>query len=218
MPARGENQEAPVRGATARVFLASSNIGKLTEFRALAANIPHAFVLDMERLPNFSSVPAFEEDAPTFGENAAGKALYYSRISDLPVVADDSGLMVDALGGAPGVHSARYAGRNASSEKRIEKLLFEMHASRCKDRRARFVCVIALARAGHVGALFSDSVEGEILEEPRGIGGFGYDPVFFFPPAGKTFAEMSADEKNRYSHRARAFHKLADFLATSPVL
>jgi XTP/dITP diphosphohydrolase len=218
VPARGKSKKAPAGGATIRLFLASSNNGKLKEFHALAAKVPHGFLLDLQLLPNFSSVPAFEEDAPTFGENAAGKALYYSRISDLPVIADDSGLIVDALGSAPGVHSARYAGPNASSEERIEKLLSEMRASGSKDRRARFVCVIALARAGRVSAVFSDSVEGEILQNPRGSEGFGYDPVFFFPPEGKCFAEMSADEKNRYSHRAKAFRKLVDFLATSPVL
>ena len=136
----------------------------------------------------------------------------------LPVIADDSGLAVDALDGAPGVRSARYAGPNASSAERMEKLLAEMRARGSEDRRARFVCVIALAVPGRVVAVFSDKVEGEILEDPRGTGGFGYDPIFFFGPAGKSFAEMSADEKNRYSHRAKAFRKLADFLASSPVL
>jgi XTP/dITP diphosphohydrolase len=214
---RGKKEEAS-RGAAAGLFLASSNAGKLKEFRALAANAAAKVSHELQLLPNFSELPAFEESAPTFGENAAGKALHYSRCSGLPVIADDSGLAVNALDGAPGVRSARYAGPDASSAERVEKLLAEMRARGSKDRRARFVCVIALAVPGRVVAVFSDEVAGEILEKPRGTGGFGYDPVFFFGPAGKSFSEMSTDEKNRYSHRAKAFRKLADFLASSPVL
>jgi XTP/dITP diphosphohydrolase len=200
------------------LLLASSNPGKLKEFRALAANADGVVPFDFQLLPNFSELPAFEESAPTFSENAAGKALHYCRFSDLPVMADDSGLVVDALGGAPGVLSARYAGSNATSVERIEKLLAEMRARGSKDRRARFICAIALAVRGRVVAVFSDAAEGEILEAPRGAGGFGYDPVFYFGSSAKSFAEMSADEKNRCSHRAKAFRKLADFLASSPVL
>ena len=217
MPVPGENRQAPARERNVRLFLASSNAGKLIEFRALAATLT-GVSLHLQLLPGFSNVPAFEESASTFGENAAGKALYYSRVANSPVIADDSGLVVDVLGGAPGVYSARYAGPNASSAERIHKLLAEMRASGSHDRRARFVCVIALALAGRMVAVFSDSVEGEILESGRGKGGFGYDPVFFFPPAGKSFAEMSAEEKNRHSHRAKAFRKLADFLENTPVL
>ena len=218
MLARGKNQERSASATAVRLFLASSNPGKLNEFRALASKIAGAASLDLQLLPNFSELPAFEESAPTFSENAAGKALHYSRFSDLPVMADDSGLVVDALGGAPGVRSARYAGPNASSAERIAKLLAEMRQCGAKDRRARFICVIALAMRGRVAAVFSESVEGEILENVRGSGGFGYDPVFYFSPAAKSFAEMSSEEKNRYSHRAKAFRKLADFLATSRVL
>ena len=215
---RGKEDEASVRGAAICLFLASSNQGKLHEFRALASSAAATVPLELQLLPNFPALPAFEESAPTFSENAAGKALHYSRISERPVFADDSGLAVDALGGAPGVQSARYAGPGASSAERMAKLLAEMRRCGAKDRRARFVCVIALAVRGRVVAVFSDAVEGEILESPRGTGGFGYDPIFFFGPAGKSFAEMSADEKNRYSHRAKAFGKLADFLASSPML
>jgi XTP/dITP diphosphohydrolase len=218
VPARGEDERTPASGAAVRLFLASSNLGKLKEFRALASHVDGVVSLDLELLPNFSELPAFEESAPTFSENAAGKALHYSRFSDLPVMADDSGLMVDSLGGAPGVLSARYAGPNATSAGRNEKLLAEMRARGSRDRRARFICVIALAVRSRVVAVFSDTTEGEILEAPRGGGGFGYDSVFCFGPAGKSFAEMSADEKNRYSHRAKAFRKLAEFLASSPML
>jgi XTP/dITP diphosphohydrolase len=215
---RGKNQERAVPAKALRLLLASSNLGKLNEFRALASKLTGAASLDLQLLPNFSALPAFEESAPTFSENAAGKALHYSRFSDSPVMAEDSGLVVDALGGAPGVRSARYAGPDASSAERIAKLLGEMRERGARDRRARFVCVIALAVRGRVVAVFSDSVEGEILETSRGSSGFGYDPIFFFSPAAKSFAEMSADEKNRYSHRAKSFRKLADFLASSPVL
>lgn len=220
MLVRGKNNvEALDQGAaTVRLFLVSSNPGKLKEFRALAVNVPGNVQIDVQLLPHFSRLPVFEESAPTFAENAAGKALYYSRFSDGPVIADDSGLVVDALGGAPGVLSARYAGPHASSIERIEKLLGDMRAKGSNDRRARFVCVIALAVPVRVGAVFSDAVEGEILESGRGTAGFGYDPIFFFGPAGKSFAEMSGDEKNRYSHRAKGFRKLADFLASSPML
>ena len=218
MPARGKSEKASASSLAIRLFLASSNTGKLNEFRALAPDKAAAFSLDLQLLPDFAKLPPFEESAPTFAENAAGKALHYSRFSDLAVMADDSGLVVDALGGAPGVRSARYAGPSASSAERISKLLSALRACGSGDRRARFVCVIALAVRGKVTAVFSDSVEGTILESPRGAGGFGYDPVFFFGPAAKSFAEMSADEKNQYSHRAKAFGKLADFLASSPML
>jgi XTP/dITP diphosphohydrolase len=215
---RGKDEEASASGAAVCLFLASSNQGKLKEFRALAASAAGIVSLDLQLLPTFAALPAFDESAPTFSENAAGKALHYSRFTELPVFADDSGLVVDALGGAPGVQSARYAGPGASSAERMAKLLAEMRARGAKDRKARFVCVTALAVRGRVAAVFSDAVKGEILENPRGTEGFGYDPIFFFGPAGKSFAEMPADEKNRHSHRAKAFGKLVDFLATSPML
>lgn len=218
MPEPGKADAAPHSAASTRLFLASSNPGKLKEFRGLAASAAGGASIDLQLLPRFSQLPVFEESAPTFGESAAGKALHYSRFSATPVIADDSGLVVDALGGAPGVYSARYAGPNASNAERVDKLLAEMRACESKDRRARFVCVLALALRGRVLGVFSDAVEGEILQAPRGTGGFGYDPVFFYPQAGKSFAELSAEEKNRHSHRAKAFHRLADFLASSPVL
>ena len=213
-----KHEEASGRGAAVHLFLASSNCSKLKEFRSLAASAARLVSIDLQPLPNFSGLPAFEEAAPTFGENAAGKALHYSRFSDLPVMADDSGLVVATLGGGPGVRSARYAGPNASSAERMEKLQAELRARGSKDRRARFVCVIAVAALGRVVAVFSEAVEGEILENPRGTGGFGYDPIFFFGPAGKSFSEMSADEKNQFSHRAKAFRKLVDFLTPLPML
>jgi XTP/dITP diphosphohydrolase len=195
-----------------RLLLATSNPGKLREFRVLTSENPASVDISLDLLPNFSQLPPFEESAPTFAENAAGKALHYSRYSDLPVLADDSGLAVDALGGAPGIHSARYAGPNASDTERVNKLIEALRASRSPDRRARFVCVLALALQGQILAVTSDSVEGQILDEPRGISGFGYDPVFFLPALGATFAEISDEKKNAQSHRGKAFRKLLRYI------
>jgi len=200
--------------APAKLFLASSNPGKLAEYRALAAAHSDSLVVDLELLPDFNVVPAFEENAPTFAENAAGKALHYSRLKDGFVFADDSGLVVPALGGAPGVHSARYAGSQATNSQRIEKLLSEMRGKAGTERAAYFVCAIALAKEGRALAIVTDRVDGEILEAPRGSGGFGYDPVFYFPALGKTFAELPAEEKNQRSHRGKAFRKLLAALSS----
>lgn len=190
-----------------KLVLASSNQGKLREYAALAAND-----FSLELLPQFLELPQFPEDAPTFAENAAGKALHYSRFASGIVFADDSGLAVAALGGAPGVRSARYAGEKATDEDRNAKLLAELRGKQGEERRAKFVCVIAAARAGKMLAVVSDCVEGMIAEEPRGASGFGYDPLFYFAPLQKTFAELSAAEKNQLSHRGRAFCKLRDAL------
>jgi XTP/dITP diphosphohydrolase len=192
----------------AKVFLASSNVGKLREYRVLAETAGPAALFELELLAKFESLPVFEESAPTFAENAAGKALHYSRFQEGLVFADDSGLVVPALGGAPGVHSARYAGVGVENSKRIEKLLREMANLKDEERSAYFVCAIALARGGRALAIVTDRVDGRILEVPRGTGGFGYDPMFYFPALKKTFAELSADEKNQHSHRGKAFRKL----------
>lgn len=180
------------------------------------ANALTSLRVDLALVPAFASLPAFEETAPTFAENAAGKALHYSRIEEGLIFADDSGLVVPALGGAPGVVSARYAGVHATNSERIEKLLQEMREVTGEKRAAHFICAIALARQGQALAVVTDRVDGEILPETRGKGGFGYDPVFYFPPLKRTFAELSAEEKNRHSHRGKAFRKL--FVALSTML
>ncbi len=167
----------------------------------------------LELLPGFESLPGFEEDAPTFAENAAGKALHYSRFCDGLVFADDSGLVVPALGGAPGVLSARYAGPGASSAERNAKLLRELSGIRGRERAAYFVCAITLAERGRAKAIVTARVDGEILKTPRGDRGFGYDPVFYVSELGKGFAEISTDEKNEHSHRGRAFRKLLAFFS-----
>jgi len=200
--------------AHAKLFLASSNAGKLAEYRVLATASAPSVVIDLALLPDFDALPAFEEIAPTFAENAAGKALHYSRQGDGLVFADDSGLVVPALGGAPGVHSARYAGPQATNSQRIEKLLSEMRDKTGSERAAYFVCAIALAERGRAMAIVTDRVDGEILEAPRGSGGFGYDPVFYFPALEKTFAELPAEEKNQRSHRGKAFRRLLAALSS----
>jgi XTP/dITP diphosphohydrolase len=196
-----------------KLILASGNPGKLHEYEVLATG--HALVLQL--LPGFAAIPEFPENAPTFAENAAGKALYYSKHADGLVFADDSGLVVPALDGAPGVLSARYAGLGASSAQRNEKLLRALRGKVGAERAAFFVCVIALASRGRCLAVVSGKVDGEILEAPRGAGGFGYDPVFYFPELGKSFAELNADGKNQHSHRGDAFRRLMAIPILEPV-
>lgn len=190
------------------LLLASSNPGKLREYRALARGSS----IELQLISNFGELPPFDECAPTFAENAAGKAQHYSRFAEGIVLADDSGLVVPALGGAPGVHSARYAGPNATDGDRVQKLLREMEGKEGEERRARFVCVAAIARRGRVLAVVSDLAHGLIIGEPRGIDGFGYDPVLYFEDLGQTYAEASREEKNRFSHRGKAFRKLLALL------
>jgi XTP/dITP diphosphohydrolase len=206
--------------ALGKLYLASSNPGKLGEYRALAAadgaGGPALDVCaEIELLPGLDAMPSYEEEAPTFVENAAGKALHYSRLGERLVFADDSGLVVPALGGAPGVRSARYAGASATDAERIAKLLGELRGKQGAERAAYFVCAIALAERGKAMAIVTARVDGEILEAPRGSGGFGYDPVFYFPTLKKTFAELSREEKNRHSHRGKAFRKLLSTFSVS---
>ncbi len=196
-----------------RLFLASSNPGKLAEYMELA----HGSGVTLELLPRFGEFPAFEESAPTFAENSAGKVLHYSRFTDEAVLADDSGLVVPALGGAPGVHSARYAGPGATDADRVQKLLREMRGMEGLERRARFVCVTSVAHAGRAIAVVSDLAHGGITSEPRGSGGFGYDPVFLFEELGRTYAELTREEKNAYSHRGKSFSKLLYVIAPNNV-
>jgi XTP/dITP diphosphohydrolase len=193
-----------------RLNLASSNSGKLKEFSAMVSGI-HSPV-ELTLLPGFSELAPFPEEAPTFAENALGKALRASAISAEAVCADDSGLVVPALGGQPGVRSARYAGPDASDAENIAKLLRAMMDKKNEQRAAHFVCVLAVARRGNALAVISNRVDGLVLPTPRGSGGFGYDPVFYFPPLHKSFAELSSAEKNLYSHRGKAFRRLLEVL------
>lgn len=189
------------------LYLASSNPGKLAEFKEMAGSYP---ALTLGLLPDFSSFPAFDENAPTFSENAAGKALHYSRFTNAMIMADDSGLVVPALGGIPGVRSARYAGPNATDRERYEKLLVEMRNFTGQQRRAHFVCAIAVAQETRPVAVITARVDGQILQSPRGENGFGYDPVFEIVELQKTFAELSADQKNKIGHRGKAFRRVLE--------
>jgi XTP/dITP diphosphohydrolase len=187
------------------VYCASTNPGKLSEFRMAASD---AFAI--EPLPAISGIPACQETGSTFEENAIEKALYYGQYTDGLLFAEDSGLEVDALGGEPGVFSARYAGPNATDDANNRLVLEKMGAA--IDRAARFVCVIALVRAGSVLRTFRSVVEGEVLLEPRGSNGFGYDPLFYYPPFGCGFGEVAREQKQAVSHRGAALRQLTEFL------
>lgn len=184
------------------LWCATTNAGKLREFRLAGA--------DVQALPAMPEIPPSPEDGTTFEENAAQKAIYYSGFADGLLFADDSGLEVDALGGEPGVYSARYAGEHAGDEANNRLLLERMEGQ--VDRRARFVCVIALAEAGKLVRTFRGTVEGEILREARGSGGFGYDPLFFYPPFEQTLAEIPAENKFAVSHRGHALREMLVWL------
>jgi XTP/dITP diphosphohydrolase len=197
-----------------RIFVATSNHGKLRDFRAIAA----PFSIEIVPVPDFASLPAVVEDAPTFEGNAQKKAEFYSWHSHgEPVLADDSGLEVTALNGAPGVISARYAADpghpNASDAENNAKLIRELANVADGNRGAKFVSVIAVARAGKTLATFRGETEGAILREARGTGGFGYDPLFFFPSLNKTFAELSPEDKSAISHRGKAFRRAVQWAA-----
>jgi len=205
------------------LYLASSNPGKLREFREAAS----ARGVTVMALPNFAELTACVEDGTTFEQNARKKAVHYSRNSPGRVFADDSGISVEALNGAPGVYSARFAGPHATDEQNNQRLLADIHQAEARrraqhakaerppglfNRSAHYLCVIALAEAGHVLSAVEGRADGVIIDEPRGAGGFGYDPYFFYPPLGKTFAEMLPEEKFAVSHRGTAFRKLLDYL------
>ena len=187
------------------VFACTSNAGKLNELLA-AVKKGGQTLFDLKVLPGLSSLVTPEETGATFEENAVLKAQYYSGFTDAAVLCDDSGIEVDALYGAPGVLSARYAGPGASDQDNNNLLLSTL--SNAAVRTARFVCVVALARSGVVLQTARGSVEGEILPMPRGQGGFGYDPLFCYPPLRKSFAELAPNEKLAVSHRGQAMKAL----------
>ncbi|MGC2185618.1 MAG: RdgB/HAM1 family non-canonical purine NTP pyrophosphatase [Terriglobales bacterium] len=200
------------------VLVATSNPGKLRDFAGAAA----ALGIAIEPLPNFGSIPGMVEDGLTFEANARKKAEYYSQYAPGEIIlADDSGLEVDALGGAPGVHSARYAadqphlvGNNTDDQANNARLIRELRKIPAEKRGARFVCVIAAARDGKILNVFRGQAEGLLLDSPRGSGGFGYDPLFYFPSIQKTFAELTPEEKAQYSHRGAAFHQFLSWYLT----
>ena len=191
-----------------RLYCATTNPGKLREFRlALAGSV------QVEALPELGSIEPCEETGATFEENAVQKALYYSKHCDGFLFVDDSGLAVDALRGAPGVYSARYAGPGATDEANNRLLLDRM--SGVRERTARFVCVVALAKSGQLVRTFRGEVEGLLAEEPLGANGFGYDPLFYYPPFGCTFGEAPLERKMEVSHRSKALRAMRGYLLTS---
>jgi XTP/dITP diphosphohydrolase len=189
--------------ASRTLVVASGNRGKLREFRSLLE--PSGW--QVLELSDLCVTVDHKETGGSFAENARLKAIAYSHQTQLPVLADDSGLEVDDLGGRPGIHSARYAGEDAGDAERVQKLLAELKSAGC-GRSARFVCAVALAQQGRILAEAEGTCSGRIAEEPQGINGFGYDPVFFLPELGRTYAELAEAEKNRISHRARALQAL----------
>jgi non-canonical purine NTP pyrophosphatase (RdgB/HAM1 family) len=196
-----------------RLLLATSNRGKIREIQAVLGE--EAF--EYRSLLDYPGVPEAEESGTTFAENARLKALHCSRHTSLPALADDSGLVVDALDGWPGIYSARVA---STDPERISKLLRSLHAREAEaggrpaqGRRAHFVCAVCLWFSNEEVLEAEGEVEGEIIDTPKGTRGFGYDPVFFHPPLGRTFAELAPEEKNRVSHRAIALRRLLDALA-----
>ena len=190
-------------GAGRIIVLATGNDGKIKEFQSILKDFP----VQLKSLKDFGPIPEVVEDGQTFDDNAYKKARETAGFLGIPAIADDSGLVVPALQGAPGVHSARYAGEQATDAENIEKLLREMADK--TERRAAFECVISIAMPHGPALTYEGRCQGEILSEPRGSGGFGYDPVFYYPPLEKTFAELDLEEKNKISHRGRALQEMA---------
>ena len=193
----------------ARLLVATRNQGKLRELADLLADVPFELV----SLADVGIDVDVEETGVTFEDNAALKAETYRDLSGMLTLADDSGLEVDALGGEPGVRSARYAGPGATDADRVQLLLKNLESTSEPSRTARFRCVIAIASPERGTQLFSGSCQGRIVSEPRGENGFGYDPVFLFPDLGLTMAELTSEQKNAVSHRALAVSKAASALA-----
>jgi XTP/dITP diphosphohydrolase len=189
---------------------ATSNPGKLREFRMAATHWGFDSIR-IEPIEGLEGIPAPEETGRTFEANAESKAVYYSQYTDDLVFADDSGLAVQALGGRPGVYSARFAGPAATDVENNQHLLRQLEGA--QNRAASFVCAIALAQGGRLQRLFHGEVAGRIVEAPRGTQGFGYDPLFFYEPFGCTFGEVEAARKMNVSHRGQALRSLLEFVS-----
>lgn len=189
------NKEIPL-------VIATGNPGKVVEINDLLTGFP----IQIKSLTDFGPIPEVEEDGETFEENAYKKSSFTAKILGIPALADDSGLMVDALGGAPGVRSARYAGANASDEQRVAKLLKNMQGQ--TNRKAAFECVLSIAVPSGPALTYEARCEGQIADAPAGHKGFGYDPIFFYPPLNKTFGQMTIAEKSHVSHRGKALNEL----------
>ena len=191
-----------------KIVLATKNLGKIKEMQDLVGDLSIEFL----SLLDLQGIPDVIEDGETFEENALKKALNLAKATDLAALADDSGLCVNALGGRPGVHSARYAGEHATDEDRVKKLLVEMSDIPDAQRTAKFVCSIVLAWPDGENIKFRGVCNGQIIHEPRGSEGFGYDPVFLYEPLGLTFAEIDRYSKNKVSHRGQALREFSHYL------
>lgn len=184
------------------LVLATTNENKIREFREILKD----FDIEIRSLSDFGPIPEVIEDGETFDDNAYKKAHHTAKILGLPAIADDSGLEVAALGGAPGVYSARYAGTNATDQENCDKLLMELNG--VEDRRAAFTCVISIAVPSGPALTYEGKCEGVITTKRHGTNGFGYDPVFYHETIGKTFAEMSGKDKHTVSHRGKALGEI----------
>jgi len=184
------------------LVLASRNKGKTREIQ----NILKDFPITIKNLDDFGPIPEVEEDGETFDDNAYKKSSFTARVLGYPALADDSGLIVEALGGDPGVWSARYAGNNATDQENLEKVLTMLKDK--ENRKASFKCVLSLAIPTGAALTYEASCQGEILLKPRGENGFGYDPVFYYPEFDKTFAQLTIDEKANVSHRGKALKEM----------
>jgi XTP/dITP diphosphohydrolase len=189
-----------------RLLVATTNAGKLREIRQILDGLPVA----LETLAEHPGIPEPHETGETFAENARLKALYYAAATGRTVVAEDSGLAVAALDGEPGVRSARYEG--ATYSEKFANLFAALDRREAPDSAARFVCALAVAGGNRILFEAEGVVEGRITREPRGENGFGYDPIFFYPPYGRTLADVSTEEKIAVSHRGRAFRELRQYL------
>jgi XTP/dITP diphosphohydrolase len=194
-----------------RLLVATTNRGKLAEISRILAGVPYELITPAE----WPDLRAPEETGRTFAENARLKADFYAAATGLLAVAEDSGLAIDALGGAPGIHSARFGGRDASYAEKFDLIYKRLAGVPEAERTARFVCALALIANGRVLFEASGTVEGRIAASPKGTGGFGYDPIFYYPPFGSTLAE-AGDWKHEVSHRAVAFAQLRDYLIAQP--
>jgi XTP/dITP diphosphohydrolase len=197
-----------------RLLVATTNPDKLREIRAILGRLP----VEILTLQDVAPCPEPEETGTTFVDNARLKARYYDRCLDRLegvrpfTVAEDSGLVIDALEGAPGVHSARFLRPDASYPERFAEIDRRLAAVPATKRRARFVCALTVVRSGEIVFETTGTVEGEVAESPKGASGFGYDPIFYYPPYGRTLGEVSDDEKRRVAHRGEAFRRLAMWL------
>ncbi len=186
------------------LVIATRNKGKTVEIKELLKNFP----VEIRNLDDFGPIPEVEEDGDTFDENAYKKASFAAKVLGFPALADDSGLLVESLDGAPGVYSARYAGKNATDEQRYARILQELQGE--TNRNAAFECVLSIAVPTGPALTYEARCEGVITQVPSGANGFGYDPIFYYPPLQKTFAELTREEKNCVSHRGKAFRELQD--------